>query len=93
MKDYMQLKDRNVQLSFGNQQISKFQLFTDDWVHQSIFKKEDKMYKKYRENKEKEREFQKRLKTLSVIPLSDRFKLSYFSDAKISKVLKMQQMF
>jgi hypothetical protein len=51
------------------------------------------MYEEYRENKKKERSFLKQLQTLSVIPISDRPKLSRFSGTKIDKVLKMQQGF
>jgi hypothetical protein len=93
MKVCMQIKDRNNNMSFGNQQVNKIQLFTEDWIQNNKKKRGDKMSKKYKENKEKEGEFLKRLKTLSVIHISDRLKLSRFSDAKINKVLKMYRYF
>jgi hypothetical protein len=89
----MQIKDRNNKMSFGNQQVNNFQLFTEDWIQNNKKKRGKKMRKKYKENKEKERDFLKRLKTLSVIRISDRSKPSRFSGAKIKKVLKTQQAF
>jgi hypothetical protein len=89
----MQIKDRNSQVSFGNCQIDTVQLFSNDWLQNHEIKKGNKMYGKYRENKKKEKDFLKRLKTLSVIRISDRSKPSRFSGAKIKKVLKTQQVF
>jgi hypothetical protein len=93
MNGFVQRKDRNIQEGFGHQQVSKFQLFTDDWLQNHAIKKGNKVYGKYRENKKKEKDFLKRLKTLSVIRISDRSKPSRFSGAKIKKVLKTQQAF
>jgi hypothetical protein len=41
-------------MSFGNCQIDTVQLFRDDWMQNNKVKKGNKMYRKYRENKEKE---------------------------------------
>jgi hypothetical protein len=89
----MQIKDKNNEVSFGNQQTDINQLFSNDWLLNNKDKKSDKMYGKYRKNKKKEREFLKQLQTLSVISISDRPKLFLFSGAKVNKVLKMQSVF
>jgi hypothetical protein len=93
MEVCMQIKDRNSQVSFGNYQIDTVQLFSNDWLQNHEIKKGNKMYGKYKENKKKEKDFLKRLKTLSVIRISDRSKPSRFSNAKISEFLKTHRCF
>jgi hypothetical protein len=54
MTDYVKICERNRTMSFGDWQIDTVQLFTDDWMQNNEVKKSNKMYEKYRKNKEKE---------------------------------------
>jgi hypothetical protein len=80
-------------MCFGNQQIGKNQLFSNDWMQNYEIKKGNKMYGKYRKNKKKERDVLKQLQTLSVIPISDRPKLSRFNVPKVNNLLHKQRAF
>jgi hypothetical protein len=89
----MQIKNRNNKVSFGNQQVNKFQLFTDDWSKNNTVKRNKKVSIKYRENKEKERMFLRKILTLSVTHISDGHIPFRFHVPKISKLLNIQQAF
>jgi hypothetical protein len=54
MTGYVKICESKHPMSLGNSQIDTVQLFTDDWVQNNTLKRGNKMYKKYRENKEKE---------------------------------------
>jgi hypothetical protein len=62
MTDCVKICESNWPTSFGNYQIYTIQLFTDNWMQNNKLKKGDKMYEKYRENKEKERKCLEQLK-------------------------------
>jgi hypothetical protein len=62
MTDYVKICESNQVMSFGNSQIDTIQLFTDNWMQNNKVKKGDKMYEKYRENKEKEEKCLEQLK-------------------------------
>jgi hypothetical protein len=62
MTDYVKICERNRLISLGDCQIDTVQLFTDDWMQNNELKKGNKMYEKYRENKEKEEICLKQLK-------------------------------
>jgi hypothetical protein len=89
----MQIKNRDNKVSFGNQQVNKFQLFTDDWSKNNTIKRNNKVNIKYRENKEKERMFLRKILTLSVTYRSDGHKPFRFNVPKISKLSNTQQAF
>jgi hypothetical protein len=89
----MQIKDRNNKVSFGNQQVNKFQLLTDDWSKHTTVKRNKKVSIKYRENKEKERMFLRKILTLSVTHISDGQQSFFFNVPKVSKLLNTQQAF
>jgi hypothetical protein len=82
----MQIKDRNNKVSFGNQQVNTVQLFTDDWLKNNTVKRNKKVSIKYRENKEKERMFLRKILTLSVTYISDGHKAFRFNVPKVSKL-------
>jgi hypothetical protein len=63
MKGYVKICKRNRLMSFGNSQIDMVQLFTDDWMQNNKIKKGNKMYEKYRANKEKEEKCLEQLKS------------------------------
>jgi hypothetical protein len=63
MKGYVKICKRNRLMSFGNSQIDMVQLFTDDWAQNNTLKRGNKMYEKYRENKEKEEKCLEQLKS------------------------------
>jgi hypothetical protein len=50
-------------MSLGNCQIDTVQLFIDDWMQNNEAKRGNKMYEKYRENKEKEEKCLEQLKS------------------------------
>jgi hypothetical protein len=63
MKGYVKICEKNQVMSFGNCQIDTVQLFTNDWMQNNKIKKGNKMYEKYRENKEKEGKCLEQLKS------------------------------
>jgi hypothetical protein len=83
----MQITDRKIKVSLGNQQINKFQLFTDDWSKNNNVKSNKEVSKKHKENKEKERKFLRRISILSVTYRSDGQKTYRFNVAKVNKLL------
>jgi hypothetical protein len=89
----MQIKNRNNKVRFGNQQVNTFQLFTDDWLQNNKVKKGNKMSKEYKENKEKEKMFLRKILTLSVTHISDGHIPFRFNVPKVSKLLNTQQAF
>jgi hypothetical protein len=63
MTDYVKICESKRLMSLGNYQINTVQLFTDDWAQNNTLKRVNKIYKKYRENKEKEGKCLEQLKS------------------------------
>jgi hypothetical protein len=85
--------DKKSFLCFGNSQIDEIQLFIEDWSKNNTVKRDKKVSKEYRENKEKERMFLRKILTLSVTHISDGHIPFRFNVPKVSKLLNTQQAF